>query len=153
MKQIITLVSLFTFGVLTTNASGGDPVSNVLQASIQRTFSGAKLLKWNELPSSELLYASILYNNERLNAYFDPEGNLIATGRFIKAEALPLIVSKSMKDKYPTATITDVVEYMEKSGTSYLITMEQDSREMIIRAFNDGSSFVFKKSKKNFKTL
>jgi hypothetical protein len=149
MKQIITLVMLLTVGVFTSRASEGDRVSSVLQASLEKSFAGAKLLKWSEMKSSDLLYASVLYNNERMNAYFDANGNLVASGRFIKADALPLIVSKSMNEKYPDAKITDVVEYIEKEGTSYLLSIESAKKMMVIHAFTDGSSYVFKKSKKN----
>ena len=151
MKQILTLVILLTFGVVTTQAAEGDRVTTALQASLQKSFAGAKILKWSELGSSDLLYASVLYNNERMNAYFDGNGNLIASGRFIKAESLPLIVSKSLNEKYAGATIIDVVEYIEKEGTSYLVTIHSNSKEMVIHSFTDGSSYVFKKSKINGK--
>lgn len=149
MKQILTLVILLSVGVVTSRASEGDRVGSVLEASLQKSFSGAKLLKWSEMKSSNLLYASVLYNNERMNAYFDADGNLVATGRFIKPEALPLVVSKAMKEKYHDASITEVVEYIEKEGTSYLVSAESASRSMVIHAFTDGSSYVFKKTKRN----
>ncbi|HSB91814.1 MAG TPA: hypothetical protein VLC28_01795 [Flavitalea sp.] len=151
MKRIITLAVLLTFGVATTHAAEGDRVTSALQASLQKSFAGAKILKWSELGSSNLLFASVLYNNERMNAYFDADGNLIASGRFIKTESLPLIVSKSLNEKYSSASIIDVVEYIEKEGTSYLVTIQDDSKEMVIHAFTDGSSYIFKKSKKNSK--
>lgn len=151
MKQILTLVTLLTIGVFTSKASERDPITAALQAGLQKSFAGAKLLGWSEVKSSDLLYASVLYNNERLNAYFDPSGNLVASGRFIKADALPLIVSKSLAEKYPDAAISDVVEYTEKEGTSYLVTIEKAKAEMVIRAFTDGSSYIFKKTKRNSK--
>jgi hypothetical protein len=151
MKRILTLVVLLTFGVITTQAAEGDRVTTALQASLQKTFAGAKILKWSELGSSDLLYASVLYNNERMNAYFDGQGNLIASGRFIKPEAIPLIVSKSLNEKYAGASIIDVVEYIEKEGTSYLVTLNADQKELVIHAFTDGSSYIFKKTKKNTK--
>ena len=151
MKQILTLVILLTFGVITTQASEGDRTTSALQASLQKSFAGAKILKWSELENSNLLYASVLYNNERMNAYFDTQGNLVASGRFIKVESLPLIVSKSLNEKYADASIIDVVEYIEKEGTSYLVTIHSNTKEMVIHAFTDGSSYVFKKTKKNSK--
>jgi hypothetical protein len=151
MKQIITLVTILVLGVVTSQASEGDRTTSALQASLQKTFAGAKILKWSELGSSDLLYASVLYNNERMNAYFDAHGNLVASGRFIKPESLPLIVSKSLNEKYTGASIIDVVEYIEKDGTSYLVTIHSNAKELVVHAFTDGSSYVFKKSKINSK--
>jgi len=149
MKQILTLVILLSVGVFTSKASEGDRVRSALEASLQKSFAGAKLLKWSEMRSSNLLYASVLYNNERMNAYFDTDGNLVATGRFIKPEALPLVVSKAMTEKYHDASITEVVEYIEKEGTSYLVTAESANRSMVIHAFMDGSTYIFKKTKRH----
>jgi len=147
MKKILTLVTLLTFGVITSKATEGDPVSAALQASLEKSFSGAKILQWSEMESSDIISASVMYNNERMNAYFDLDGNLLATGRFIKSESLPLLVSKSMNEKYEGASIVDVVEYIEKNGTSYLVTIRTNGNEMVIQAFMDGSSYVFKKTK------
>ena len=149
MKKIMTLVILLSVGVLTSKASEGDRVSSVLEASLQKSFAGAKLLKWSEMKSSKLLYDSVLYNNERINAYFEADGNLVATGRFIKPEALPLVVAKSMSQKYHDAQITEVIEYIEREATSYIVSAESADRSMVIHAYTDGSSYLFKKSKKH----
>jgi hypothetical protein len=62
-----------------------------------------------------------------------------------------LVVSKSLNQKYADASIIDVVEYIEKDGTSYLVTIHSDKKELVIHAFTDGSSYVFKKTKMNSK--
>lgn len=149
MKQIFTLVVLLTFGVITSNANVGDPTSKAMQANLEKSFAGAKLLQWHELKSADLYYAHILYNNEHLNAYFDQDGELVATGRSISAGALPLVISQSISRKYGSATIEDVIEYISKEQTSYLVTLQSGDKELVVHAFTDGGSYIFKKAKKS----
>ena len=151
MKKYFVLAVLFvsvcSFSV---KAAGGEKVSPIVSESFQREFSGASHVKWEMVKDNAIYEARFIFNNERLNAYFDEDGSLIAVGRFISGANMPLLVSKSLAKKYEGYQVLEVIEYVQGNETSYLVTLENEKNKLIVNAFGSGNSYVFKKEKKNY---
>lgn len=139
------------FAVLVTGsvfANPGVSVSNRIQESFQKEFAGAQGVSWESLNSKSIFHASFVYNNERLNAYFNNEGDLIATGRYIKAESLPLLASRAVTNRFPNQVIEEVIEYVAGTETSYIVTLHTAKRTVSAQVYLDGTVTVLKKEKK-----
>ena len=127
-------------------APGGEREKAV--ESLKREFSGAMHICWSKLPSG-VFQANFVVDDERLNAFFDAEGQMLAVSRFIKAENLPMQVSRMLKTRFAGYSIDEVVELVKDGFTSYVITVENQSRKITIEASDDGKASIFKKIKKN----
>jgi hypothetical protein len=149
MKKILTLVLFFALSSTAIFAGEGEKVSPKFEASLARSFAGAQYVTWERLDKGRLLRASFVLNNERLNAFFDGSGALIATGRFISQANLPLLVNKSIASGFRQYSFVNAVEYISNDETSYIITMENPKYKLIVRAYPYGSAYIFKKQKKN----
>ena len=101
----VALFSVFSSVVLANNIHSEDPVSparnksavNIrtqVQISFEREYTGASSVKWDRI-QDHLYQVAFSYNNERLNAFYDEDGQQVATGRFINESALPLLVKKT----------------------------------------------------------
>jgi hypothetical protein len=150
MKKYFVLAVLFvsvcSFSV---KAAGGDNVSPIVKEAFKREFSGASNVKWELIKDNSISQVRFIYNNERLNAYFDEDGSMIAVGRFISEVNLPLLVNKTLSKKYSDYQVSEVIEYVQGNETSYLVTLENEKNKLIVNAFGSGNSYVFKKEKKN----
>jgi hypothetical protein len=146
LVSLVLLVSVFSYSV---RAAGGDGVSPRAKATLEKEFSGASYIKWELLDKGTIAHANFVYNNQRLNAFFDEDGVLVATGRFIDQSSLPLLVSKSLSTRYGQYEVCNVVEYNNGSETSYLVTLENEKAKLVVQAYHSGSIYVFKKEKKN----
>jgi hypothetical protein len=153
MKKLVVSLVMFVSVFGATLASDGSTkttkVTYRVESAFKKEFEGATSVKWELMKGKDVYQAQFIYNNERLNAYFDFDGNLIATGRFVAVANLPILVRKNIYQKYGEYTIKEVAEFATDSETSYLIALENEKAKLLVRAYNNGSSFVFKKEKKN----
>jgi len=148
MKKYLiqTLIAVFIASAGFANADVS--VSQHVKRSFEREFQGAQGVNWERLGSNSIYHASFILNSERLNAYFSAEGELIATGRYIKSEGLPLLVSKSIATNYPNQNIEEVIEYVTGNETSYIVKVAGARSIKYVRAYIDGNLTVLKKEKK-----
>ena len=129
-------------------ANTGKSVSALVKQSFQKEFAGAQSVSWEVISDKDIFHASFIYNNERLNAYFDAEGTLLATGRYVKQENLPMLVTKGVAIRYKQCNVLEAIEFVTGSETSYIIKLDNEKLSMYIQAFSDGSSTLLKKEKK-----
>jgi hypothetical protein len=146
--SLVMFLSVFTTAIA--NEGGNAPKINArVTQSFEKEFTGARAVKWEVIKKENIYQAHFIYNNERLNAYFDVEGNLIATGRFVAVANLPLLARKNILNKYSDYQIQDVIEYVTADETSYLVSLENDKAKLLVQGYINGTTYVFKKEKKN----
>jgi len=150
MKKNFVFAMLFAVAVVGSSYAN-DPVKvkSIVKESFQKTFTGAEGVTWEVVSSKQIFHASFVYNNESLNAYFDAEGNLLATGRYVKRESLPMLVNRGLTENYGRYNVIETIEFVANSETSYIVKVGNDKVTMYVQAYNDGSSAILKKEKKN----
>jgi hypothetical protein len=151
-KLVLTLVmfaSLFGAAIASDGSTKSTNVNYRVEAAFKKEFAGATSVKWDLLRKENIYQAQFLYNNERLNAYFDSEGNLIATGRFVAVANLPLMLRKNIYERFNDYTIREVVEYSTTNETSYLVVVENEKAKLVVQGYVNGATTIFKKEKKN----
>jgi hypothetical protein len=142
---LLTLISVYAHAA----APAGDKVSPQIQASLEKEFNGAQYIVWKAIKKESIFQARFIYNNEQLNAFFDQEGNLLATGRLVAQAALPLTISKALSNRYQQYEFRDATEYTKEGETTYIISLENEKMKLTLQAYSNGSLYVFKKEKKN----
>ena len=150
MKKILFAILIAATISGTTVANDKLAVNTLVTQSFEKEFSGAQSVSWESLAAKNIFHASFIYNNERLNAYFDAEGTLLATGRYVKMENLPMLVAKGVAEKYGRQyEIRETIEFIESTETSYIVKLENEKSKLYIQAYGDGSTSILKKEKKN----
>lgn len=151
-KLIISLLMLMSVMSFANTPETGDRVSSQLRAALEKEFAGAQYVVWQSLKDHQLYQAKFIYNNEQVNAFFDEDGKLLATGRFIPTGNLPLNIAKKLAADYGRFEVKDAIEYSRQGETSYVIGVENDKHRLVLEAFTSGSVYLFKKVKKNLST-
>lgn len=128
-------------------ATGNEGISKQIRMSFEKEFAGAQYVNWESLAEKDIYHATFVLNNERLNAYFNNEGRLLATGRFVKTESLPMLVTKGIMEKYNKHEIVEVIEFVADNETSYIVKLQSKEQQLFVRAFYDGNMAVLKKTK------
>jgi hypothetical protein len=171
MKKLVVSLAMFLAVFGTALAADGTKISYRVEEAFKKEFAGATSVKWDVIRKHDLyqahfiynnerinaffdvegnLYqAHFIYNNERINAFFDVEGNLIATGRYVAVAHLPLMLRKNMIEKYKGYQVQDVIEFVQGDETSYLISVENEKSKLLVHGYINGSAYIFKKEKKN----
>ena len=149
MKKLVVSLAMFVAVFGTALAADGAKIGYRVEEAFKKEFAGAKSVKWEVVRNADLFQAHFIYNNERLNAFYDAEGNLIATGRYVSVANLPLLLRKNVYEKYKGFQVKEVIEYVQGDETSYLISVENEKSKLLVHGYSSGSAYIFKKERKN----
>lgn len=149
LTAIVMLLSVSSFAHSSPVAKGPDPekVTPVVKAAFQNDFAKASVVKWEK--TDDFYFASFLLNDERVDAAYTEEGELIGTSRNITATRMPLSVSLAIDEKYNGYQVSDVVtELTFASATRYYVTVSNDKQTLRLKCLNSGDIEVESKIKK-----
>jgi len=145
MKKIFVIAAA-TFVSLASFANVDPITGNVLNA-FRTEFKDAKNVSWKSLDESGLFQATFIYRDSELNAFYNADGELVATARYISKENLPIMVSKAISERYPDHVIKNVIEHTANGTTTYHVTLHGEKSSLIVSSTPSGSLSVFKKVK------
>jgi hypothetical protein len=137
MKKIIVGLAVL-LNVLTVNANAKVPVSDKVLQSFQKEFARATNVNWVSWSEKNIFQATFTYDNARVEAYFDEDGDLLSTARFITESQLPLMVMKVLSTDYARYTVRRVVEYTENKEVYYLVTVFNEKGSMSLKFYSNG---------------
>jgi hypothetical protein len=147
MKKIIaTLAVIFSLTTSATYAYDGLSVSTTVLKSFSREFVGARNASWEAITDG-LYKVTFSYETKDVQAFFDENGNIIATGSIISEEQLPFLVSKSLNSKYNDFAKNEIVEFTMNGETQYLVTVSDVKKAEVLKISNQGDIVVYKKLK------
>jgi hypothetical protein len=91
---------------------------------------------------------NFIWNGLQLQAFYDQEGNPLATARTIDKNNLPVNVQLNLQKNYADGTVTAAVEYTDASdGLSYYVTVASPKATYLLHVSTSGDISVFKKMK------
>lgn len=142
------ILVLVASAITQTVSAADDKVSPRLSQALVKEFSGAKAIHWQAFKGRDIYQASFILNHQRLFAYFNGEGELISVGRYVDLNALPILVSKSIADRFGDFEVKEVVEYTRDGSTQYALVLENSKKTIMANAYSDGGIAIVKKQKK-----
>ncbi|MFB6455743.1 hypothetical protein ACE38W_10765 [Chitinophaga sp. Hz27] len=122
-------------------------VNRKISGAFDYAFSGANNVRWYT-DDNKTFTAKFTLNHTAVNAYFDADGQLLVTSRYISGESLPLNIVNRLIKKYPGNKIQSVVEYTSNGGTMYLIMLEGEKTWTKVKADEVGSLTLMERLKK-----
>jgi hypothetical protein len=145
--------AILSFGLLLLSALGSSYAANrfvgvneEILASFQHKFAGATDVSWeSEKPYVKAVFS---YNRQVLLAYFDTNGELIVTARNILSNELPINLLVQLKNEYPGCWISELVEMDRETDVTYYITLEDSSRKLKLKSFENYYWEIYGKEKK-----
>ena len=137
MKKIITAFSLLlTFGFTSIAASPVTPDPRI-EKKFQKEFAGAEHVKWME--DDGYIGASFILGGQRTLAWFSKEGELVGSVRGISYSQLPMLVTRSLHERFPKAVLIEMREVTNSDGTRYKLVLENNNRKYKVSILPDGS--------------
>ena len=149
MKRFLFTLVVFLAVLGNYSFAGGDEIVSIkVREAFKKEFSSAQHIRWQRLKNENIYEAQFIYNNERLCAFYDENGQLLVISRSIAAASLPMLVTKKVNKQYKDYKLLEVLEYVSEGNTSYLLILERGSMRLTIQAFPEGNTNVFKKEKR-----
>jgi len=138
MKKIFLSLSLIlTVAASTAYASDGTEPSPGLQETFKQEFPGAQNVSWSYQEGYQK--ATFILGDRRSLAFFDSNNELAGSVRDLFYEQLPLTVMKAADKKFPEADFTEVREINNADGTTYMLTVEWNSKKYRLKINSSGS--------------
>ena len=111
--------------------------SGKLKSALDKEFVGASSVKWYS-DDNKTFMARFTLRERSVTAYFDGDGNLLATRRYIVEDQLPLAVSSKLAKRYPNEQVRWIVEFQSEGSTVYYVTLEGEASWKVIKASSTG---------------
>jgi hypothetical protein len=144
-KMMLALAMMFTLG--TTYAfSGEEAVNKETLAAFNKEYAGATNVAWTA--GSEYYKVSFNMGDQKLFAFYNPEGEFLAVTRYISSLQLPLNLQTGLKKNYTSYWISDLFEMSNHDGTAYYVTIESADNRVVLKSVNGNDWSVYQKSKK-----
>ena len=136
-RKIFTAMAFLAIACMPALASADPGISEEVQASFAKEFSGAESVHWKE--AGEYVKANFVYQGCVTEAYFSKDGQLEGTIRAVFFNQLPIAVMTSVNKRFSAAEVLDVYEITNANGTSYRITLTSEQKKFRVLADNSGS--------------
>lgn len=92
--------------------------------------------------------ASFIYNNEKMEAFYDVTGQFIGSSKAVALDQMPLNVKRVFAKKYADYIVKETILFDGVDERSYYISAENDSRSVILHVSKEGAVSVFQSTKK-----
>ena len=132
--------------------------SSVVKESFNNEFESAINTTWQKI--GPVQRARFSQNGEFWVAYLSERGSLIASGRNISYDQLPIMVQKELKParktfeiKYGALEQGSIYEMVKDGVTEYYIPLNNKNRAMLLKASSGGGIVVAKNRKINTPTV
>jgi hypothetical protein len=146
MKKIL-LAGLFAV-LLAGSAVAADAtgVTSAIMTSFQNNFNNATDVSWTT--KSDYSKASFTLNNRRMEAFYNTQGEMIASSENIKLEELPVNAKRTFAKEYGSYEVKEAIHFQSNEEDAYFISAQSEKESVIIKVLSDQSLSVFKKVKK-----
>jgi hypothetical protein len=121
-------------------------ISSAIMTSFQTNFINAKDVSWTT--KSDYSKASFTLNNRRMEAFYNTEGEMIASSENIALEELPVNAKRTFAKEFTGYEVKEAIHFQGNEDDAYYISAENEKESIIIRVLSDQSLSVFKKVKK-----
>ncbi len=97
MKKLLIVFTIFS-SIYSTNSFAQDKTPAIVAKSFQTSFSDAKEVNWSG--ANDLYKAAFTSDGQTIFAFFNAEGNLVASARDVSLLQLPLSLQTDLRKKY-----------------------------------------------------
>jgi len=148
MRHLSIAVILFLSVIGTANANpfGGGDLNFIGSSNFKHQFPQATKISYKV--KGQFTEVNFVWNNMDLQAFYDVEGNLLATCRPLTMANLPVAAQLNLKDQYSGGVVRDAIEYNDPNdGVTYFVTMLTPKATYLLHVSTSGTISVFKKMK------
>jgi len=147
MKKITMMLAMMLTLTATWAFTGEKLVNQKALTAFKTEFAGATAATW--YGDNDYYKVTFTLNDQRLFAFYSPDGEFIAVTRYISSAQLPLFLQNSLRKFYRNAWVSDLYEVSTKSGTNYYVTLESADTRTVLKSVNGRGWSVYQKDKKD----
>ncbi|QNF31655.1 hypothetical protein HUW51_02535 [Adhaeribacter swui] len=141
---LVTGLSVNTFAADDYRYSKEAKVSSVAKSQFNDLYTGATNVSW--VVTDKFQKAFFTLDGVNMTAFYDLEGNHVATTQAGKTEKLSELALARIAKAYKGYEITKVIEY-NSDATIYFVDLKKGEKEVLVRVMPDNYVYFFKQLK------
>jgi hypothetical protein len=135
MKKLFVIISILgSIGTGSLYAQSKTPIAVV--SSFQSSFNNASGGNWSFVKG--LYQVDFTVDNENLTAFFDKDGNLVASSRKVTLLQIPLSLKSDLKKDFHNYEVANLFEVDKEDGIVYYATIKSDKNQLELRSTPSG---------------
>jgi len=119
-------------------------VNTKMSTHFSKTFAHAKDVMW--VSGSSFVKVNFVLDGEKMSAFYDESGDLLATSRTFAFDKLPKQALATLMDEYafPAYQLTDCIEIKNANGEiRYYVSFESDNSNAVVEINPNGEVSQF----------
>ena len=92
--------------------------------------------------------ATFVLNQQRMEAFYNLEGDKIGTSKAFNTEELPTTAKRALAKKFNGYTVSQSIEFQGTDETAYFISADNEKESVILKVNGDGNLSTFQRTKK-----
>ena len=143
-----TMKKLFIAAIITVAAgtsafaTDGNKENYKVKNSFEKQFADAQNVTWGT--SENYIKASFTLLDEKVEAFYGKDGDLIGLSRKVDLKSLPLNAIQKIKKEYASYKVTDTIEFDQDGDKSYYVSLEDGNKKQILQVSLYGNISVYK---------
>lgn len=148
MKRIfVLLLIMVVVGTAPAFANDETHFYDKSKETLKTEFAGAESIEWMNLGAYQR--AIFVFNGIRVEAFFDQDGEMVGFDRYVTIIQLPLDVLRAFAKHFPDATIVDILEIKNSTGTSYRLNVDVKNKFYSVKISSGGTTLTVIKQQSN----
>ena len=146
MKKIFVLLAAVVLTV-TTQASANPIIENeVVTAAFQKQFAEATDVSWSQ--KNDFYLVSFKYNNDRMLAWYRPDGVVEAVQRSVQLEQMTFLASSAVQELSKDTALLNIAEISKEGEIFYLVKTDDEKCVSVYKVLASGEYTRIDKTKK-----
>jgi hypothetical protein len=146
MKKIFT--ALLVLGIFATSAFAKETatVSYQAQKSFASEFKKASQVSWTA--TANYTKVDFVYEDERMEAFYNADGDKIGTTKSISIDLLPLKAKRAFAKRFGDYEVKESIVFEGDDETAYYISATKEKQSVVVKVSGSGETSIFLREKK-----
>lgn len=137
MKRLfISALLALTLGT-STFAAEGNKVNFTVLNNFKAQFKDVSEVQWKSIKG--YTKATFVLNNKKMEAFYNPDGEMVGTSQAISLDELPINAKRSFAKKIEGYTVKEAIRFEGKEESAYFISAENEKGSVILQVEDNGS--------------
>ncbi|MCU0394308.1 MAG: hypothetical protein MUF29_00245 [Chitinophagaceae bacterium] len=139
MKRLLLAASfgLFSLAALANSGKKSVTVPNTARQNFQQQFGAIQQVSWSKA-KSQMLRADFSIDGQPVTAFFNQEGEFLATTVAVEKTQLPLRLRLALEQELKGQTIEELYYVEAPTETAYYFASAKNGTRQVYRAYADG---------------
>ncbi|MCW3117729.1 MAG: hypothetical protein JWM28_1811 [Chitinophagaceae bacterium] len=141
-KLFVILTILCSIYATSTYAQSKPPV--LVLSSFQSSFDKAANITWST--AKDLYRADFILEDQKISAFFNEDGDLIASSRDVTLLQIPMSLKSNLKKQFRDYEVSSLFEVNKEDGIVYYATLANSKSRLMLESSSSGDWIANKKT-------